>query len=106
MKAARVDAGWMAAGAITIAMGALLFVCGPAYAQTPGTSGPLTYKPPPENKISHEETVKKDVRLVLVDTTVTDPYGRLVTGLDRENFRVFEDGKEQELMRFAEEDIP
>ncbi|MGC1105328.1 MAG: VWA domain-containing protein [Candidatus Acidiferrales bacterium] len=106
MKAARVDAGWMAAGAITIAMAALLVVCGPAYAQTPGTSGPLVYKPPPVSENSHEETVRKDVNLVLVNATVTDPYGRLVTGLDRENFRVFEDGKEQELMRFAEEDIP
>lgn len=102
MKAARVDAGPMAAAAITIAMATLMVVCGPAYAQT----GPLIYKPPPENKNSHEDTVRKDVNLVLVDATVTDPYGRLVTGLERENFRVFEDGKEQELMRFAEEDIP
>jgi Ca-activated chloride channel family protein len=44
--------------------------------------------------------------LVLVNATVTDPYGRLVTGLDQENFRVFEDGKEQEIMRFAEDDVP
>jgi Ca-activated chloride channel homolog len=103
MKAARVDAGWMAAGAMSIAMAALLVVCGPAYAQT---TGPLIYKPPPENKTSHEDTVRKDVNLVSVNVTVTDPYGRLVTGLEQDNFQVYEDGKEQQLMRFAEDDIP
>ena len=102
MRAARVDANGVAAGAMTIAMAALLAVCGPAYAQT----GPLVYKPPPQNKTSDEDTVRKDVNLVTVNVTVTDPYGRLVTGLEQENFRVFEDGREQELMRFAEEDIP
>lgn len=105
MKAARVDVGRMNAGAMSVAVAALMLVCGPAFAQTSGTTGPLVYKPPPVRN-SHEETIKKDVNLVLVNATVTDPYGRLVTGLERENFRVFEDGKEQELMRFAEDDIP
>lgn len=70
------------------------------------STGPLIYKPPPESKTSHVAEIRKDVNLVLVNATVTDPYGRLVTGLDQENFRVFEDGKEQEIMRFAEEDVP
>ena len=77
--------------------------CGMALAQT---TGPLIYKPPPESKTSHVAELRKDVNLVLVNATVTDPYGRLVTGLDQENFRVFEDGKEQEIMRFAEDDVP
>ncbi len=77
--------------------------CGMAVAQS---TGPLIYKPPPENKTSHVAEIRKDVSLVLVNVTVTDPYGRLVTGLDQENFRVFEDGKEQEIMRFAEDDVP
>lgn len=77
--------------------------CGTAVAQS---TGPLIYKPPPESKTSHVAEIRKDVNLVLVNATVTDPYGRLVTGLDQENFRVFEDGKEQEIMRFAEDDVP
>lgn len=77
--------------------------CGMAVAQS---TGPLIYKPPPESKTSHVAEIRKDVNLVLVNATVTDPYGRLVTGLDQENFRVFEDGKEQEIMRFAEDDVP
>jgi len=70
------------------------------------STGPLIYKPPPPSNTSHVAELRKDVNLVLVNATVTDPYGRLVTGLDQENFRVFEDGKEQEIMRFAEDDVP
>jgi len=38
--------------------------------------------------------------------SVTDPLGRLVTGLERENFRVFEDGVEQEVVDFSSQDVP
>ena len=47
-----------------------------------------------------------DVSLALVNVTVTDPNDRLVTGLEKENFRVFEDGKEQEVATFSSEDVP
>lgn len=47
-----------------------------------------------------------DVDLALVNVTVTDPYNRLVTGLDKENFRVFEDNVEQEIVTFSSEDVP
>ena len=77
--------------------------CGQARAQ--GT-GPLVYKPPPLSKATIAPEIRKDTSLVLVNATVTDPYGRLVTGLDQENFQVYEDGQEQEIMRFAEEDVP
>jgi Ca-activated chloride channel family protein len=38
--------------------------------------------------------------------TVTDPYNRLVTGLEPDNFRVFEDNVEQEVVNFSTEDTP
>jgi Ca-activated chloride channel family protein len=44
--------------------------------------------------------------LTLVYVSVTEPTGRLVTGLEQSNFRVYEDGKEQEVVRFASEDVP
>jgi Ca-activated chloride channel homolog len=47
-----------------------------------------------------------DVELVLVNVTVTDPYGRMVVGLDRDNFRVYEDKVEQEVLTFSSEDVP
>ena len=50
--------------------------------------------------------MKVDVDMTLVNVTVTDPYGRLVTGLEQNNFRVFEDNTEQEVVRFSSEDVP
>jgi Ca-activated chloride channel homolog len=50
--------------------------------------------------------MKMDVDVALVNVTVTDPYNRLVTGLEQENFRVFEDNTEQEVVSFSAEDVP
>jgi len=47
-----------------------------------------------------------DVDMALVNVTVTDPYNRLVTGLDPDNFRLFEDNVEQEVTTFSAEDVP
>jgi len=47
-----------------------------------------------------------DVDLALINVTVTDPYNRLVTGLDPDNFRVYEDNVEQEVVTFSSEDVP
>src|SRR5215467_11361229 len=51
-------------------------------------------------------TLKIDVDIALVNVTVTDPYNRLVTGLDPDNFRIFEDNVEQEVVNFSAEDVP
>jgi len=50
-------------------------------------------------------TIHFDVDLALVNVTVTDPYNRLVTGLETDNFRVFEDNVEQEVVTFSAEDV-
>jgi Ca-activated chloride channel family protein len=50
--------------------------------------------------------LKVDVNLVLVPVTVTDPMNRLVTGLDKENFSVFEGKDEQQIRHFSSEDAP
>ncbi len=47
-----------------------------------------------------------DVELALVNVTVTDPMGRMVTGLTKEHFQVFEDKREQEITQFGAEDSP
>jgi Ca-activated chloride channel family protein len=47
-----------------------------------------------------------NVELALVNVTVTDPYNRFVTGLEPDNFRVFEDNIEQEVVNFSTEDNP
>jgi Ca-activated chloride channel family protein len=60
----------------------------------------------PGQVIKPGESVHLDVELALVNVTVTDPYSRLVTGLEPENFRVFEDNVEQEVVTFSSEDVP
>jgi Ca-activated chloride channel homolog len=57
-------------------------------------------------RITKGKPLKTETDLTLVNVTVTDPYGRLVTGLEQENFRVFEDGVEQEILTFSSEDVP
>ena len=54
----------------------------------------------------HLPTIKTKVNLVLVPVTVTDPANRLVTGLDKENFEVYEGKERQELRDFSSEDAP
>jgi Ca-activated chloride channel family protein len=54
----------------------------------------------------HSPTIRSKVDLVLVPVTVTDPANRLVTGLDKENFEVYEGKDRQELRNFSSEDAP
>ncbi len=54
----------------------------------------------------HSPMITKKVDLVLVPVTVTDPLNRLVTGLDKENFRVYEGKEQQDLRHFSSEDAP
>jgi len=60
----------------------------------------------PGQLIKQGQSVHLDVDLALVNITVTDPYDRLVTGLEPDNFRVFEDNIEQEVVTFSSEDVP
>jgi Ca-activated chloride channel homolog len=56
--------------------------------------------------INQGQAVHIDVELALVNVTVTDPYNRLVTGLEPDNFRIFENNVEQEIQYFSSEDVP
>jgi len=60
----------------------------------------------PGQVIKQGQSVHIDLNLALVNVTVTDPYNRLVTGLELDNFRIFEDNIEQELVNFSSEDVP
>jgi Ca-activated chloride channel homolog len=47
-----------------------------------------------------------DTELVSVTVTVTDPNSRLVTGLDKQHFEVYEDKVKQVITFFNDEDVP
>jgi len=80
-------------------------------AQEPSTSN-NPVPPPARSKLtdlSHNtpaipihpgKVIRTDVDLALVNVTVTDPFNRLVTGLEQDNFRVYEDNVEQEIVTF------
>ena len=60
----------------------------------------------PGQTIKEGQALHIDVNLALVNVTVTDPYSRIVTGLESDNFRIFEDNIEQEVVNFSSEDVP
>ena len=55
---------------------------------------------------THTKPIKKEVDLVLVPVTITDPMNRLVTGLEKDNFLLTDNGKPQEIRHFSSEDAP
>jgi Ca-activated chloride channel homolog len=52
------------------------------------------------------DPMKVKVDMVLVPVTITDPMNRLVTGLDKENFTLFQDKDRQIIRDFSSEDAP
>jgi len=70
-------------------------------------AGPASPPPSGDSVILRKgQPIRTETDLTLVGASVTDPMGRLVTGLEQENFRIFEDGMEQEILRFSSEDVP
>ena len=64
---------------------------------------------PKESKepiVNRAGIIKADVELVLINVTVTDPMGRMVTGLNKDHFQLEEDKNEQEIVQFGAEDAP
>jgi len=51
-------------------------------------------------------TFKVDVNLVLVQVSVRDERGHAIANLRQEAFRVFEDGKEQQIRTFSHDELP
>jgi VWFA-related protein len=72
---------------LTIILGTVLVL--PAWAQDEGTA-----------------TFRTDVRRVILNATVVDKSGHLITDLPVSAFKVFENGVEQQIKIFRREDIP
>src|ERR1700723_2355702 len=92
--------GLAAVCAVGILFATLFFVT-PTWAQNVAP-GPV--KPNTSEKLGKK--LKTETEMTLVNVTITDPYGRLVTGLEQDAFRIFEDNTEQEIVRFSSEDVP
>ena len=67
-----------------------------------GAAGP----PPAARQESAEDVIRVDTDLVVLRAAVTDKQGHAVTGLGREDFKVYEDGVEQQVGFFSAEESP
>jgi Ca-activated chloride channel family protein len=72
----------------------------PVGAEAPAVSGAAALRVHPGAYI------RMNVDMVLVPVTVTDPMNRLVTGLERDDFQIFENNGKQLIATFASEDAP
>lgn len=72
-----------------------------------GAPPPLpTPAPKAAQELSPGDVISVDTTEVMLPVTVRDSNGRFVTGLTRNNFRVFEDGSEQPLSDLALRQVP
>jgi Ca-activated chloride channel family protein len=75
--------------------------------QTPSAT-PDSSPAAPQNQQGTEvgEQVIVNTDLITLTVTVTDTYGRYVSGLDKKAFKVFEDKEEQNIEYFSDDDAP
>jgi Ca-activated chloride channel homolog len=74
--------------------------------QAPISPPVSTIKVPPPPADPDAFRVSSDVDLVLLDVSVKDSEGGFVSGLQKSNFKVFENKVEQKLTVFAAQDVP
>jgi VWFA-related protein len=80
-----------------------------AQSQTPPAAPPAAQAPAQQQAMPPVDTRSRIVtqtRLVLVPVTVKDKDGHLVGGLEKEDFRVFADGVEQQILLFTSDPFP
>jgi len=83
----------------------------PAPAPAPNQPGDTVQVPAqrgqaPDSQDNNVYIFKKEVDEVTLHATVVDDHFRPITGLNKKDFTVFEDGKPQQITYFRNEDIP
>lgn len=96
-------------GLITLA--GLTLALGNMVAQSTGQESMVNITPRAKNPVAQSETgpganIRVDATLVPIPVSVTDPLRRFVTGLDKEDFRLYEDKVEQDISHLSSEDTP
>lgn len=88
----------------TLALAAGLAVSPQILAAAPQQQGPIKPPQPQQQQPQYSLTVKSQV--VQVNTVVTDQDGNIVTGLKKENFRIFDNNQPQQIQNFEPNDAP
>jgi Ca-activated chloride channel homolog len=82
----------------------------PSSSTAPATEPPGAEAPPDTGDAAMHvhpgSFIRLNTDLVLVPVTVTDPMNRLVTGLERNDFEVYDDNSEQKITSFSCDDAP
>ncbi len=65
-----------------------------------------TQPTPPIQGVENEDDIKVETDLVTLTLTVTDYYGRYVSGLTKEHFTIFDNKKKQNISFFSDTDAP
>ena len=106
---------------VTVALGTVLLLGIPAAAQiqprptlNPPPSAPPTQTTPatpdPQKKTAPgadtRAYITSHTEVVVVPVTVKDHDGRLIGGLQEEDFRIFQDGQEQQVLKFSADPFP
>ena len=76
----------------------------PRVAIEPRAAKPVPGAEPPAS--DRRSNIRVDSTLVQINVTVTTPLGQVVTGMEKEHFRLFEDKVEQKLVSFTSEEAP
>ncbi|HRH40842.1 MAG TPA: VWA domain-containing protein [Pyrinomonadaceae bacterium] len=58
------------------------------------------------NQIQHDEEINVNTDLITLNVSVTDKTGRAVTGLDKNNFDIYDNKELQEIHFFSDADVP
>jgi VWFA-related protein len=61
---------------------------------------------PSQSGPGDEYTLQLNADMVVLSATVLDRHNALVSGLDKDDFRIYEDGALQQIKQFSHEDIP
>jgi VWFA-related protein len=101
------------AGFLTVAAMLVLFVAYPQDSAPPsetklpaliGIGQDYFHKAPPADPDAF--TISSDVELVLLDVSVKDSEGGFVSGLSKDSFRIYDEGKPVPITVFASQDAP
>src|SRR5882672_3001741 len=72
----------------------------------PGTQSPMQQLRSQLSDQGDQDRVRIGTELVSLPVTVTDAYNRLVTGLDKQHFEIYEDKVKHEISFFSDDDSP
>ncbi len=84
---------------VALSVNALIVASVMAWGQTNGPAIAKAEQP-------SDFTIRTTSRLVLLDVSVKDASGGFVSGLSKDSFQVYENGKPQQITHFADADIP